>query len=162
MLLIIIITVIISLICIMFQGSTPNSSTVIVCAGRWVPLQELWTVAAPSDSPVYTWVLQRHHGTSHWYHFQQHLVLQLLFFFPIVFFFLRLILFLCLVPCHGHTAPAWLWPFKCAEYSGATGRPCALQGRDGGVELFRSKPVWGGIGEIRQGFQRHSARLCES
>lgn len=52
---IIIMTVIIlSQISVMFGGSPHDGSTVIVCAGRWVPLLELWTVAALSGSPVYT------------------------------------------------------------------------------------------------------------
>lgn len=47
------IVIMLSLSGVMFGGST-HDGTVIVCAGRWVPLLELWTVAALSDSPVYT------------------------------------------------------------------------------------------------------------
>lgn len=35
--------------------------------GRSEPSPERWTAAAQSDSPVYTWVQQQHHATSHWW-----------------------------------------------------------------------------------------------
>lgn len=105
-----------------------------------------------------------HTGTisSTWFYSSPSLFFASFIFFLCVALFLVPLCWPCAVPCHGHAAPAWLWPFKCTECSGATGRPCALQGRNGGVELFRGQSVWRSVGEIRQRFQRHPARLCES
>ncbi len=47
----------------------------------------------------------------------------------------------------GHPAPARLWPLQCFERARSSGRASAMPGWDGGVELIRGKPVWGGAGE---------------
>lgn len=66
-----------------------------------------------------------------------------------------------LVSRHGHPAPARLRPFQRSERPGSSRRTRVVPRRDGGVELFGGEPVRGGAGEIRQGLQRHPARLCE-
>lgn len=43
-----------------------------LCTERLVLLLELWTAAAPSDSPAYTWVPRQPHETSRWYPSHQH------------------------------------------------------------------------------------------